>query len=76
MIYEYFAVNSWLCVGGNIQACFTDDYSHCPGSSHQQEKERCKTSIPVTRRRGVVSRNLPIAQNFENKNKNKQMGPN
>ena len=59
LIYEDFPVNSW---GRDTQACFTNDYSHCFDSSHQQVNGGCKTSIPLIRRSNVVSRNLPIAQ--------------
>ena len=52
-------MNSW---GRGSQACFIDDYSHCPNSSHQQVNGGCKTSIPLIRSSSVVSRNLPIAQ--------------
>ena len=52
-------MNSW---GRGSQACFIDDYSHCPNSSHQQVNRGCKTSIPLIRSSSVVSRNLPIAQ--------------
>ena len=59
LIYEDFPVNSW---GRDTQACFTDDYSHCSDSSHQQVNGGCKTSIPLIRRGSVGSGNLPIAQ--------------
>ena len=52
-------MNSW---GRDTQACFTDDYSHCSDSSHQQVNGGCKTSIPLIRRGSVGSGNLPIAQ--------------
>ena len=51
LIYEDFPVNSW---GRGTQACFPDDYSHCPDSSHQQVNGGCKTSIPLIRGGSVV----------------------